>query len=207
MRRDGHHGSSVSHSVPVPRCAEPVAASSKIMLLDLATEIAGAAGSALADHGPATARFPRSRPTPATCLTQLQPPEDSSPLKIGRVSGCAEGDLASPQSTTGQKSAALRLGSLGRSSNLRTHAICTCMGHHIRDNYGHNSTATALRSQHYVHNTTVTTLPQPFGHNTAVTTLRSQLYGQNARVTTLRSKLGSQHSGHNSTVTTLRSKR
>ena len=101
MRRDGHHGSSVSHSVPVPRCAEPVAASSKIMLLDLATEIAGAAGSALADHGPATARFPRSRPTPATCLTQLQPPEDSSPLKIGRVSGCAEGDLASPRSTTG----------------------------------------------------------------------------------------------------------
>ena len=101
LRRDGHHGSSVSHSVPVPRCAEPVAASSKIMLLDLATEIAGAAGSALADHGPATARFPRSRPTPATCLTQLQPPEDSSPLKIGRVSGCAEGDLASPRSTTG----------------------------------------------------------------------------------------------------------
>ena len=137
LRRDGHHGSSVSHSVPVLRCAEPVAASSKIMLLDLATEIAGAAGSALADHGPATARFPRSRPTPATCLTQLQPPEDSSPLKIGRVSGCAEGDLASPRSTTGQKSAALRLGSLGRSSNLRTHglahAICTCMGHHIRD--------------------------------------------------------------------------
>ena len=58
LRRDGQRGLSVSHSAPVLWSAEPVAASSKIMLLDLATEIAGAAGSALADHGPATARLP-----------------------------------------------------------------------------------------------------------------------------------------------------
>ena len=131
LRQDGHRGSSVSHSVHVLRSAEPVASSSNIMLLDLATEIAGAVGSALADHGPATARLPTTRPTPATCHTLLQASDDAASLKIGRILGCAEGNLALPRGAPDRKWLPLRLGKAWRCSNLRTQRICTCMGHHF----------------------------------------------------------------------------
>ena len=123
LRRDGHRDSSVSHSVPVLRSAEPVAASSNILLLDLATGIAGAAGSALADHGPTTARLPTSRPTLATCQTLLKPSDDSAPLKIGSVPGRGEGELGHPRSDTGQNRLPLWLGRLG---NARTCGTKRC---------------------------------------------------------------------------------
>ena len=131
LRQDGHRSTSVSYSVPALRTAEPVVASSKILLLDLALELPALPDQLLRTVAPrllaSLDRGPPQRPV----FTQLQPAEDSSPLKIGRISGCAEGDLAGPRSATGQESAALLLRRLGRSSNVRTHAICTCMGHHF----------------------------------------------------------------------------